>query len=55
MNSNIDIWSGLIFSHDKWGRTPLLWAARYGHVNLVRCLLDNGADADRVEEVRSAQ
>jgi hypothetical protein len=26
------------------GQTPLMWAARHGHVEMVRFLLDSGAD-----------
>jgi ankyrin repeat protein len=35
-------------------RTPLLWAAEYGHTDLVRFLLDRGADIeDRADEGES--
>ncbi len=29
---------------DKWGWTPLVWAAYYGHPPLVKWLLEQGAD-----------
>ena len=33
-------------SKDEIGRTPLMWAAYKGHVEIIRLLLDHGADVN---------
>uniref|UniRef100_A0A674BS91 Kinase D interacting substrate 220 n=1 Tax=Salmo trutta TaxID=8032 RepID=A0A674BS91_SALTR len=37
----------MIFFNDKYGTTPLIWAARKGHYDSVIHLLVNGADVDQ--------
>ncbi len=33
-----------INGYDKWGWTPLMWATYYGHYDLVKWMLDRGAN-----------
>ncbi len=33
------------------GRTPLMWASHFGHVDIVRMLLDRGASMDATDDV----
>ena len=40
----------LIDSTDKLGWTPLHWAARSGQVEVVRMLIDSGADVNYADE-----
>ena len=42
----VDIHSGpcYILSPHQW--SPLHWAAREGHVNTVKCLVENGAEVN---------
>ena len=35
----------------QYGRTALILASRYGHVDIVRMLLDRGADVDATDDV----
>ena len=37
---------------DKWGQTPLSWAAENGHEATVRLLLDKGADFEAKDRWR---
>ena len=37
---------------DSAGRTPLHWASRAGHVDIVKLLLDRGVDVDALDNVR---
>ena len=37
-------WSGNIEKRDKAGQTPLIYAARKGHVDVIEALLKRGAD-----------
>lgn len=48
---------GLLMEHgcninelDDWGRTPLMWAGQYAEVETVRCMIELGADVNRVSE-----
>jgi ankyrin repeat protein len=38
-----------IHQADSDGETPLLWAARYGHIQIVELLLENGADIHQAD------
>ncbi len=33
------------------GYTPLMWAAKKGHVNVVQCLVEAGANLEAVDRV----
>ncbi|KAE8393715.1 hypothetical protein BDV23DRAFT_149128 [Aspergillus alliaceus] len=35
---------------DIFGRSPMNWAAEYGHTNVVRALVEYGADPDCVDD-----
>ncbi len=35
------------------GRTPLMWAAKYGHADCMRLLLEAGADKEATGKVRA--
>ena len=37
-------------SKDNSGQTPMSWAAEYGHVEVVRLLLEKGADIESTAE-----
>jgi len=37
---------------DEFRNTPLMYAARYGHVDVVRLMLEGGADAKRANAVQ---
>jgi hypothetical protein len=37
---------GLLEARHKWDTTPLIWAANYNHVEVMRLLLDRGADLE---------
>ena len=36
----------------QWGRTPLLWAARYGRTDVVEELISREGDVNAHDEVR---
>jgi ankyrin repeat protein len=38
---------------DAYSSTPLIYAAKYGHLDVVRVLLDGGAEVDRADSIRS--
>lgn len=40
---------------DSGGWTPIIWAAEHKHVQVIRVLLNRGADVTIVDKVRSVQ
>ena len=48
----ITLLSYCVFSFHSRKRTPLIEAAGKGHINIVRFLLENGADVNGKKEVR---
>jgi ankyrin repeat protein len=44
---------GLLDARDGAGRTPLIWASEWGHVGVVRWLLDKGAAIDHTDNLGS--
>jgi hypothetical protein len=45
---------GVTWQHAQFGRTALNWAARQGHVDCARLLLDAGADKKPKDRVRTS-
>ena len=44
-----------VFAADEAGDGPLIWAARQGHTEVLRLLLDRGADVNQVNKVSHCQ